>query len=385
MDLLTEADLMQLAERGRPGLCLSLFIPTHPFGADSQTDSVRWKNLLNRVEQTLRERGLEEGEIAELLAPAWQLRDDHEAWRYMSDGLAMFLRPDWHRMFRVPVGVPAVATIGDRFVIGPVLRVVTGDSHFLVLTVSQRRVRLLEGSMQRVEQLELTEVPTALEDVIEAPEPRSNTMTFPLSSGSRGGGAAVFYGHGTADDDFKKDQVLSFLRQVAGGLRDYLNGQELPMVLVGLDELVSTYRALDGYTHVIDEAVLRNPDELSADELHTLAWPVAERTVAGERAARVRRFEELHGTGLAVTSPTKIAEAARHGRVDTLFMAVEPSCWDQLGSQVPVVQLGSDDAFAHCELLDLAAVDSLNAGARVHAVPVAEMPGGGEVSAIYRY
>lgn len=385
MDLLTVADLEQLAERGRPDSHLSLFIPTHPFGADARTDPIRWKNLVNRVERALDERGLEPSKIAELLAPAWQLRDDHDAWRYMSDGLAMFLRPGWHRMFRVPVGVPEIATIGDRFVIGPLLRVVTRDTHFLVLTLSQRRVRLLEGSMQRVEELELTEVPTALGDVIEAPEPRSNTMTFPLSTGSRGGGAAVFYGHGTADDDFKQDQVRSFLRQVAHGLRGYLVGQDLPMVLVGLDELVSAYRDLHGYAHVIDEAVLRNPDELSADDLHALAWPLAERIVAEERAAAVALFEQLHGTGRAATSPSKIEEAARDGRVATLFLATEPWCWDQRGSDVSVVQLGRDDAFAHCELIDRVVVDSLTAGAHVHAVSAEDVPGGGDVAAIYRY
>jgi hypothetical protein len=385
MDLLTVADLEQLAERGRPDSHLSLFIPTHPFGADARTDPIRWKNLVNRVERALDERGLEPSKIAELLAPAWQLRDDHDAWRYMSDGLALFLRPGWHRMFRVPVGVPEIATIGDRFVIGPLLLVVTRDTHFLVLTLSQRRVRLLEGSMQRVEELELTEVPTALGDVIEAPEPRSNTMTFPLSTGSRGGGAAVFYGHGTADDDFKQDQVRSFLRQVAHGLRGYLVGQDLPMVLVGLDELVSAYRDLHGYAHVIDEAVLRNPDELSADDLHALAWPLAERIVAEERAAAVALFEQLHGTGRAATSPSKIEEAARDGRVATLFLATEPWCWDQRGSDVSVVQLGRDDAFAHCELIDRVVVDSLTAGAHVHAVSAEDVPGGGDVAAIYRY
>jgi hypothetical protein len=126
-------------------------------------------------------------EIADLLTPAWELRDEYRAWRYMSDGLAMFLRPGWYRMFRVPVGVPEVATIGDRFVVGPLLRVVTEDGHFLVLALSQRRVRLLEGSLQRVEELELADVPTSLRDVIAPPEPRSQAMAFPVSSGRQAG------------------------------------------------------------------------------------------------------------------------------------------------------------------------------------------------------
>jgi hypothetical protein len=91
------------------------------------------------------------------------------------------------------------------------------------------------------------------------------------------------------------------------------------------------------------------------------------------------------GTGPAVTSPTQIQEAARDGRVDTLFLATEPSCWNQLGSDVSVVQLGRDDSFASCELLDRATVDGLSAGARVHVVPVEDVPGGGDVAAIYRY
>jgi hypothetical protein len=162
MDLLTKADLEQLAEPGRQELHLSLFIPTHAFGVGTRTDPIRWKNLTTQVERVLAEREMRPAEIADLLAPALELRDDYHAWRYMSDGLAMFLRPGWHRMFRVPVGVPEVATIGDRFVVGPLLRIVTGESHFLLLALSQRRVRLLEGSLQRVEELELADVPTNL-------------------------------------------------------------------------------------------------------------------------------------------------------------------------------------------------------------------------------
>lgn len=385
MDLLTKADLDELVARDADEPHISLFIPTHAYGADATTDPIRWKNVVTRVEQTLGEQGMPAAEIAELLAPAMQLRDDHLAWRHMSDGLAMFIRPGWHRMFRVPVGVPEVATIGDRFVIGPLLRIVTGDGHFLVLAVSQRRVRLLEGSMQRVEELEIADVPTALEDVMEAPDSRSNTMTFPVSSGSRGGGTAVFYGHGTADDDFKQNQVRDFLRKVADGLQDYLTGQTLPMVLVGLDEVVSSYREVNSYPYVLDDEVRHNADDLSAEGLHAAAWPLVEATLAAERAAAVERFSNQHGTGLAVDNPAKIEEAARHGRVDTLFLASEPWCWEQRGNDATVVQLGNDEDFAHCELLDRAAVDTMAGRGQLYAVPAAEVPGGGDVAAILRY
>src|SRR5665811_2450745 len=82
--------------------------------------------------------------------------------------------------------------IRDR---GPLLRLLSGDEHFLLLALSQRRVRLLEGSRDRVEELELGEVPSSLLGVTEPAEPRSHTMARPLSAAGRGG-PAVFYGYG---------------------------------------------------------------------------------------------------------------------------------------------------------------------------------------------
>lgn len=157
------------------------------------------------------------------------------------------------------------------------------------------------------------------------------------------------------------------------------------MVLVGLDAMVSAYRELEGYPHVIDEAVLHNPDELSADELHTLTRPVAGRIVAGAQTAAVAQFEQLQGTGRAISHPTRIEDAARDGRVHTVFLATEPSCWDQLGSDGLVVQLGTDESFAHCQLLERVAVDCLTTAARIHAVPARDVPGGSDLAAILRY
>lgn len=384
MDLLTKADLEQLAERDRPDVAVSMFIPTHPSGEGTRTDPIRWKNLLSTVEDALRERGMRTPDIAELLAPAQELLDDHVAWRYMSDGLAMFLRPGWHRTFRVPALVPEVATVGDRFIISPLLPLATGDSHFLLLALSQRKVRLLEGTLQRVEEIEIADVPTSLRDVIEPADGRSDAIAFSLSPGPGRSGTAIFYGHGAGDDDDKRDDLRRFFRQVADGLGDYLNGQQLPMVLVGLDDNLSLYRDVNAYPNVLDDAVVQNPDELSAEQLHATAWPLIEKRLGEERAEAVGRFGELHGTGRASTDLDKIEEAARYGRVDTLFIATDPAVWTQ-GNKGAVVELGADADFAHWELLDHAAVDTLTNSGRVYTMPGDEVPGVGDLAAIFRY
>ncbi len=71
--------------------------------------------------------------------------------------------------------------------------------------------------------------------------------------------------------------------------------------------------------------------------------------------------------------------------VETLFLATEPWCWEQLSGGATVVELGVDEAFAHCELLDRKAIHVLSARGDLYAVPAAEVPGGGDIAAIFRY
>lgn len=384
MDLLTRADLMQLSRHDRQGVHVSMFMPTHRFGRGVEADQIRWKNAVAEVEAVLAHRGMRRPDIEELLAPAVTLQRDRDAWQYMSDGLAVFLRPGWQQTSRVPSDVPELATVGDHFVVGPLLPILT-DEHFLLLAVSQRQVRLLEGTRHRVEEVVLPDVPTSLRDVVAPPESRSDTMAFATSPAGRGG-PAVFYGHGGADEHFKRDEVERFLRQVADGIDDYLSGQDLSMVLVGLDQLISIFRDVGSYPHVLDEDVRRNPDQLSTEELHAVAWPVVEQRLRADKQRVVERFEEQHGTGLASADPVKLADAATHGRIDTLLLTASPSCWEQASRESPrVLQLGADDAFAHCELLDRIAVDTLTSRGHIYAFSRSRVPGGGEVAAVFRY
>lgn len=297
----------------------------------------------------------------------------------------MFLLPGKQQTFRVPVDVPEVAAVGERFVVGPLLRILTGDEHFLLLAVSQRNVRLLEGSRHRVEEVVLPEIPSSLRDVVDPPEPRSHTVTFATSPGGSSG-TAVFYGHGAADDDFKRDEVERFLRQVADGLDSYLADQDLPMVLVGLDPLVSMYREISDYRGILEEPVRQNPDQLSAEELHAAAWPVVAERLREAKGQAAERFAELHGTGRASTDPAKIESAAVEGRVETLFLTAEPSCWEEASTQSPtVIELGSNDGFAHCELLDRTAIDTLTRSGHIHVLSESMVPGGEDVAAVFRY
>ncbi len=383
MDLLTRTELESLAQPGPDGVYVSLFLPTHRVGEGIEADRLRWKNLVAGVDSILR-RDRRAPEVDALLAPAHELLEDPMAWRYMSDGLVMFLRPDGNRTYRVAAPMPELATVGDRPVLGPTLRLLSGDERFLVLALSQRDVRLLEGSRSTVDPVPLNGFPTSLGDAVEPAEPRSDTMARPAGTAGRGG-PAVFYGHGAGDRHLKKDEVVRFLRAVAGGLHDVLAAETAPMVLVGLDQLVGPYREVNTYHHVLDEAVEHNPDQLEPVQLHDLAWPLVEQRLRAERGREIDRFHALVGAGRASGILPDVVEAAAQGRVETLFVRTDPWCWEQAADGEPaVVALGADERFAGCEQVDTAAVATLAARGQVYATSETVVPGS-EVAAIFRY
>lgn len=383
MDLLNRKDIQALATSEADGIHVSFFIPTHRVGSEMQADPLQWKNLVGNVEAMLLEE-MRRPDVEALLEPAKALQNNSLAWQRMGDGLAMFLRPGWHETYRIPASLPVLATVGEHFVTGPLMRLLSGDEHFFLLAISQSEVRLMDGSRHTVAEVELGDVPTAVADVVEAPDAESGRLTRPMS-GDRGG-RAVFYGHGAADENAKKSDLIFFLRQVSAGLDEILNDQTTPMVLVGLEQNVVAYREVNNYGHVLDEAVLRNPDDLSAEQLHELAWPIVETRLRAERSDLIERFRGLNGTGLVSSDLAYISDAAQQGRVEVLFMRADPWCWEEATeiSGADVVRLGLDDRYVVCEQVDAAAANTLAMGGAVYATSQEVVPDS-PVAAILRY
>jgi hypothetical protein len=378
MDLLTRNEIEGLA-RDTGGTHVTLCMPTHRAGPETEGDPIRWRNLLSGVEAELVETGLSRAEAQELLAEAWELQRDSLAWQHMSDGLAVFLSASGMRLYRLPVSLPELAAVGERFVLGPVLPLL-GDEHFLVLALSQRQVRVLEGSRQRVEELHLPQVPESFDEVFEPDEPRSDSMARPVSPGRSG--PSVYYGTAGPDGTERKVEVTSFFREVADGVHDHLAGRSLTMVLAGLPESVAAYRSVNRYAHVADHAVESNPDDLSAEELHDRAWPIIQARLAEADLRTTDHLQQRLGTGKATTDRHEALRAAREGRVDTLLLTMR-DCWATRQPDGHVLRLAGEEPTDRCEMLDAAAAATLTTGGTVRVLD--ELPEGTDIGAVLRY
>jgi hypothetical protein len=378
VDVIRRTDLQRLA-LGRHGPCVSVFLPTHRAGHQAEQAPIRLTNLLRQATEALKSDGVRAPEIDRLLAPLRRLLDDRLLWQYQSDGLALFSRPGWWRSFRVPLALPELAVVDDRFHVTPLLPLLAGDGHFFVLALSQNQARLLQGTRDRVEEVDLPGVPLGVRDALQGEEVHQQLQLYVADRGGVGAGG-IYHGRGHPGEA-QAERILRYFRKVDRGLREVLAGERAPMALAAVEHLSPIYRKANSYPQLIDEVLGGSPEGLSPHELHARAWPIVKPLFLRAQREAAARYDRLAGTGLTAQDPQEIVRAAEDGRIETLFVSQHPAGPSAAAGGVPV----SDEDSGLRAVLELATVTVLSKGGTVYVLPAGEVPGGGSVAAVFRY
>lgn len=381
MDLLPREELEKLVEE-RGETCVSIFLPTHRAGTETQQDPIRLKNLLGRAREDLLAKGLRSTEADQILEPARRLLADEVFWRYQSDGLAMFLTRNDSRYYRLPLRFEELAVIANRYHVKPVLPLLTGDGQFYILALSQNEVRLLRATRQSVGEVELRDVPESLADALKHDDPERQLQFHTGTSGGRGGRAAVFHGHESTDS---KETILRYFRQIDRGVREVLKGSRALLVLAGVVYLLPIYREATAYPHLVEEVITGNPEGMSEEELHREAWTAVRPHFLKARREATARYELLAGTGLTSNDLREIVPAAYYGRVDILFTAAGSRRWGAFDPGSGEVELHEEAEFGDDDLLDFAAVQTLLNKGTVYVPDPEDVPDGSVVASVFRY
>jgi hypothetical protein len=379
MDLLTRADLRPLLAGPRE-VCVSLFQPTHRGG--SEQDPVRWKNLLREANDRLTTLGLRAPAARDLLTPARALLEDGTFWTHQSDGLAAFLAPGFFRSYRLPAAFPERAVVGRHFHLKPVLPLVIRNCRFYVLAISQKQVRLLQGTEHGVHEVALDKVPQGLAEALRFTEKEEPLLFHTRPAGGGASWGAIFHGHGVGIDDHKAD-LLDYFRQVDRGLHEVLREERAPMVLAGVEYLWPIYREANRYPHLLEEGVPGSPDRLSGRELHDRAWAVVAPHFRQAHAKAAALYGQLAGTGLTSDDLEEVVRAAHAGRVELLFVARDRERWGTFDPAGGAVAVHDREEPGDEGLLNLAALYTVLHGGDVYVVGPDEVPGGAPQAALF--
>jgi hypothetical protein len=376
MDIFNAHDLTRLADQ-RGGTRISLFLPTNRGGPQTERNRIQLKNLLRHAQHALHTDGMRTGQIDAILEPGHHLLDLMGLWDQPSDGMALFLGPDGLRHLRIPLRLPELVTVGDRFVVRPLLPLLIAGGHFYVLALTQDEIRLFQGTRFGLDQAQLDGLPLAVWLTMPRRQPQVHAF---LADRGGSGGRAVF--HGSGDDD-AKPLVLRHFQRVDQALRELLGGDQAPLVLAGVRSLQAIYHQANTHPRLLATGVDGSPRDMSPAQLHHRVWPLVEPVLRGHEAAAATAYRALQGTGRTSSEPAEVLVAAQQGRVDTLFLSTDTPEWRTSPDARPLVRLGNTPSAS--ERLDIAAVATLRHAGTVYAVPASRMPGINPVAATLRY
>ncbi|MGF1935957.1 MAG: hypothetical protein RM347_016490 [Nostoc sp. ChiQUE02] len=390
MQLISREEIKTLIEQPK-GNCVSIYMPTHPAGAEVRQDPIRFKNLVKEAETRLIDAGLEQKEAIALLEKSHEI-DTQEFWEQMGEqGLAIFISENIFRYYTLPIDFQELVVVTDRFHIKPLLPILNGNGRFYMLALSQKDVRFFEGTRYSFNQIEVENIPKSLDEALLEDEIQKGVQ-HRIGTSKRGAANAsmhpgTFHGQGSPDRDKRQEDILQFCYAIDEALHEKLREQKAPLVFAGVEYLFPIYQEANTYQYLMDEAITGNPEILSAQELHNEAWAIVEADFQKSQQGVLEQFHELFGgdSGKASNNLQEIVSAAYYQRVDSLLVAVGQQKWGLFDPTSETVYLHPEKETGDEDLLDFVAAHTLLNGGTVYAVPPEQIPYSTPVAAIYRY
>ena len=381
MDFLSRDDLRKLVSHSK-GACVSIYLPTRSAAGVRMQDPIGLKNLLREADEGLRASGMAGDESATLLWPAHELLKNYDFWQHHSDGLALFLAEDLFRTYRVQLKVPELVVVAERFHVNPLLAGMNSNGHFYVLAVSQKRVYLFRGTRESFAEVEVDGLPGI---VLEGPqyelvERHLQPQPAGLSSGSR----SVLSRH-TMEDPQPQECLKTYLRKIDHAIRKHLLKDPGPLILATVEYLYPLYRRVSSIVGLSDRWIFCNPDEILPHELHRQASAIALAYFHHAESEARDQYLALWHTQRASNILSDVLPAALEGRVQSLFVAAGAQVWGHLDNATNEGVIADAPTPGDCELLNLAAAHAYISGGTIYVIPPAEVPGGGDIAAVFRY
>jgi hypothetical protein len=383
MNPLSVNDLRELATiRATP--CISIYLPTRRAASDIPADQLRLRNLRREAEARLRAAGWRAGEAPEVLGPIETLLGDSFAWRHMREGLALFLAASFARAVTLPQRCEPKLALARHFILRPLLPMLASPSPFYILALSQNAVRLFRATPEAVEEIQLDTLPRNLAEALRfdtwQPEIRFRSGA-PVGAGRW---SAIFYGSG-GDQEAYKEELAQYCRRIDQCLCDWLAGQNVRLVLAGVEYVLALYRAVSRYPHLAEPELAGNADRISPEQLRDEAQRLLEPQRHERQARALAAWRRWIGSPRATLSLRAALPAAQQGRVQSLLLARDREQWGTYDCETQTIHLlDAPDARAD-ELLDLLATQTLLHHGEVFALPMAEMPTDAPLAAVLRF
>lgn len=383
MNLIDRRTIAELAAASGSGPRVSIYLPTHRTGREIRQGPIRLKNLLSEAQGRMQDQGISAQEASRRLEPAASLINATGFWERQQDGLALLIGPEGRHEFRCPRRFDDFCYVHDHFHLKPLLPLLRNESTFHLLSLSLNDARLYEVTASDLMELDRGAIPASLVDALGDELDEPTLQHHAASSPGRPGHDSIYHGQGAGEDDQEQD-VLRFLHRIRAGLDKQSPESGTPLVLVGVKELLASFRRIYSGPYLIAGCLEGNPLSFTTDQLREESWSVARPILEREADAATARFSELKGTDRTLTRLGEIGPALAAGRVESLLVAVDRNIWGVM-SEGGDLEVHREPRPGDVDLLDRLALLGFTRGSEVVARRASRLPDGIGAAAVLRF
>jgi hypothetical protein len=366
-------------------------LPTHRYGEEvnNEHDRIAFKTEIEKVKNRLLAKGYQEKYVIGFLRPALELYDDIMAWRYMEEGLALFIGENYYKKFTCPTSFKKESFITGEFIVTPLLPLIVNNGEFFILSLSKHQIKLYKADRFSIEEINLEQynVPVSIDEYLKYFEFRKQTQGKARDAFSGSDIAGVHYHGHEQEKDNANAYLLEYFKKVNTGLADIINESHAPLVLMGVEYEVSMYRKANSYNFLSEAEIWGNFEHANKGEIHQRAWNEIRKIFEQPVKKRLNNYNLLAGTGKTSYDLKEVFKSAVSGRVESVMLYPDKHVWADIKDENNVI-IHEEQQEDDIDLLNSIAVQTLlNSG---EAIPVTEetMPEkevGADLAAVYRY
>ncbi|WP_157578452.1 baeRF7 domain-containing protein [Pontibacter roseus] len=384
--------LINVQSNTQNALCISIFIPTHRAGHETLNgqDHILFKNKLREARTLLGRHDVPEAEIDAYLKPAEELLNDNNFWRHQSEGLAVFLTKGFSAHYTLPIPMPDVVYVLDRFFLTPVLPILSQNGRFFILSLYREKVGFYEATIEHIRPIDISSF---------VPETMTKALKFDIKGKDQDfvhatttvNGSNIVHGPGSTKGDEEHERVREFMLEIDNGLQQILHNETEPLVLAGVDHYCAIYRNISKYKNIVPQNVNLNESVagMGPNTIHEKAVELVKPLMQQSHSDSLSRYENVAGTGVTSEDIATVAAEAVHGRVDTLFITPNEPVWGTYDAKSATAVVHKDYQRGDDDLINLAAIKTISQGGKVFVSSyngLAEVSdGNGGVKALFRY
>lgn len=354
-------DLLKTLIDHSGGPAISIYIPTHRHGPETEQDPIRLHNQISKADVLLEGLGLKPRKRNDILAEARAMLRDRGFWEHRHSGLGVFITGDGTTtMATIHHPAPERTVVADTFHIRPLLADLE-RVEALVLVLTMGRVRLYVMTRDDIETA-TADLPDSFEDVNWFVD---REAALQHHSDSRGG-SRVHHGHDP--QDLERADRERFLAAIDAALSPgSANG--VPLIVLGVDDLADRFIARTDRAAVSpSHSGVSDADDVG--EVRSRATSALEEIEATKQGRIVEQAREQIGKGNGFFDLTEALRAAVTGRISQLLLNTDADpVWGRFDPENLELHTRTDQKPGDVDLVDRLAVHALESGAKVTVVP----------------